>query len=171
MAEHVSWILEFERSNYGAKQIFITGHNSHIGKTSATYGTKSGMGELLAEQYGDEYYVIGTEFYISRFLAPDSMSGERTEFEVQNDSEERLAFVLHQSGKERLFFDIIGAAADPKLEGYLKAKQPFSMIGESFSRLTGASEMGYTQKLAPLEAFDGLIFVDEAAPSTMLENN
>lgn len=169
MAEKVRWILEFETEYYGSQQIFITGHNGHIGKSTATVGTERVMGDLLAEEFGDNYYAIGTEFYESRFLASDAVSGERIEFEVTNKGEERLAFLLHQSGTERLFFDIRAAVQDPELANYLEERQPISMIGDSFSGLSGITTSGYTLQLAPAQTFDGLIFVDSAVPPVMLD--
>jgi erythromycin esterase len=169
MAEYVSWILDFEEKYYGSKQIFITGHNGHIGKTTATFGTKKVMGEILADQYGEEYYAIGSEFYKSNFLAPDTMTGKRTEFEILNKGDERLALLLHQAEIKMLFLDMKAASANPTLYEYLTAKQPISSVGEGFSKASALMEKAYTQKLSPLLTYDGIVFVDSAEPSAMIQ--
>lgn len=168
MAGHVAWILDYESQYYAGGSLFVAGHNSHIGKTAATAGTEKVMGELLGEQYGDAYYTIGTEFYHSDFLAPDTQSGERTRFTIQNSGDDRLAVLLHEAGMGSLFLDIDAAEADEALAAYLQAKQPMSAVGESFSAGYENNEKYYTQSISPAQTYNALIFIDSATPSTML---
>ena len=41
------------------KNIFVTGHNSHVAK----WGSFDSMGKLLSKDAANGYYVIGTDFY------------------------------------------------------------------------------------------------------------
>jgi erythromycin esterase len=168
MAEHVAWIYEYEMKYFGAEGIFITGHNGHIGKSTATVGTKKSMGQILNERFGETYYAVGTEFGSSRFLAPDS-SGERREFSIENKGDGRLAVLLAQSETASLFLDLDAAAHDNTLFSYLERPQSMSSIGEYFSDIHSLSEKGYTQRLSPLKSYNALIYVRAASPSTMLE--
>ncbi len=169
MADKVSWLLAFEEKYYGSRNIFITGHNSHIGKTTVTVGIKKGMGEILSERYGDTYFAVGTEFYTSSFLAPDAGSGARTEFTIKNKNNKRLAGILHTAGLESLYLDLDAAAGDETVKTYLEQSQPMSAVGESFSSFQTIFEKGYTQNIVPLTTYDALIFVDSVTPSTMLK--
>ena len=59
MAENIDWIYEHvQKAN--ESMLMISGHNGHVAKKS-TYTTF--MGEELFEKYGDDYFVIGTDFY------------------------------------------------------------------------------------------------------------
>lgn len=168
MAEHVSFVYEFEQKYYGSKAIFITGHNGHIGKTTATVGTAQVTGEILSEQYGEKYFAIGTEFNSSRFLAPDD-SGERRQFELTNKGDSRLAVILNDAEQDTCYLDLDAADADSSLKEYVNKPQAMSSIGEYFSDLMAMTEKGYTQSLSPAQTYNGLIFVRSAEPSTMLE--
>ena len=59
MAENIDWIYEHVQEA-NESMLMISGHNGHVAKKS-TYTTF--MGEELFEKYGDDYFVIGTDFY------------------------------------------------------------------------------------------------------------
>lgn len=167
MASRVQWIKNYEKNYYGKDGIFITGHNGHVGKVTATVGTEKIMGQILSEQYGDAYYVIGTEFGSSTFLAPDD-NGERKEFLVKNQGNNRLSVILTSSPENILFLDIDQVVQDSALQQYLATNQPISLIGEYFSETYAKNEKFYTQNLPPSKSYDALIYVKSATPSTML---
>lgn len=167
MAQKVSWIAEYTQSIGGSGKVFVAGHNGHVEKTSKTMGTDKCMGQLLAEEYGEEYYVIVTEFYKSAFLASDAKSGERSEFTVVNEGSGRFADILHTSGRAELFLNTDAAAENADLTAYLQAAQPISMIGDAFASGYEKALAAYTLNLVPQQAFNALIFIEEATPSTM----
>ena len=76
LADNLQWIVEFEAAR-GHDKIFITGHNGHIEKTSASLAGYKSMGNYLDELYGEEYFAIGTDFINSEFQAKNGGSGER----------------------------------------------------------------------------------------------
>ncbi|QTH44423.1 erythromycin esterase family protein [Cohnella sp. LGH] len=169
MADNVEWILQYEERFHDLKSLFITGHNGHIGKTTATFGTAKITGELLKEKYGDDYFAIGTEFYQSSFLANDQQSSKRQQYQVQNSGDTRLAVLLHHTKLDSLYLDLDAARNRQDLTSYLETKQPMSSIGDMFSDSLSANQAYYTQKMAPALAYNGILFVDTATPSTMLE--
>ena len=57
MADNIHWISEQEQM-LGHSMVFISAHDGHVAKTSY-----ESMGSLLAHDYGENYYVIGTDFY------------------------------------------------------------------------------------------------------------
>ncbi|RNB87044.1 erythromycin esterase family protein [Brevibacillus fluminis] len=169
MAEKVKWILSFEQKYYGRKNIFITGHNGHIEKTSTSVGMKTCMGAYLAKTFADQYYAIGSEFYESSFLANDATTGERKEFYIKNSGNERLAVLFAQTNMKDGFLDFAKARKDEEFTAYVNRVQPISAIGADFSSLYGSFEKLYTLQMVPAKAFDGLIFVRTATPSVMIK--
>ena len=79
LAENLQWIVEFEASR-GHDKVFISGHNGHIEKTSASLAGYKSMGNYLDELYGDEYFAIGTDLINSEFQAINGDSNERKTF-------------------------------------------------------------------------------------------
>lgn len=168
MAEKVLWILSFEKNYYGRENMFITGHNGHIEKTSTTAGTTTCMGAYLARTLGDQYYAIGSEFYESSFLASDAITSERKEFTVKNSGNDRLAVLFAQTNMQDGFLDFATASHDDHFLAYLNRTQPISAIGAVFSGWYGKMEKMYTLQMIPAKAFDAVIFVRTATPSVMI---
>ncbi|MFS0555383.1 erythromycin esterase family protein [Brevibacillus sp. 179-C9.3 HS] len=168
MAEKVMWILSFEKKYYGRENMFITGHNGHIEKTSTSMGMTTCMGAHLAKTLGDQYYAIGSEFYESTFLAKDAMTNERKEFTVKNSGSDRLAVLFAQTNMKDGFLDFSKTRQDVNFTAYLNRAQPISAIGDAFSGLYGKMEKMYTLQMIPAKAFDALIFVRTATPSVMI---
>ena len=76
MAENTMWILGQEQAR-GNRCIFISGHNGHV-EQFGSYGQGSKvMGNLLADALGDEYFVIGTDFYKTSCNLPKGADGKR----------------------------------------------------------------------------------------------
>ncbi|WP_068791819.1 erythromycin esterase family protein [Brevibacillus laterosporus] len=168
MAEKVIWILSFEKKYYGRENIFITGHNGHIEKTSTSLGMTTCMGEYLAKTLGDQYYAIGSEFYESSFIATDASTNERKEFYVKNSGNDRLAVLFAHTNMKDGFLDFAKVRHDKNFIEYLNKAQSISAIGAVFSGLYGKIEKMYTLKMIPAKAFDAIIFVRTATPSVMI---
>ncbi|MGG3883990.1 erythromycin esterase family protein [Brevibacillus panacihumi] len=168
MAEKALWILSFEKKHYGRENMFITGHNGHIEKTSTTAGTTTCMGAYLAKALGDQYYAIGSEFYESSFLANDAITNERKVFTVKNSGNDRLAVRFAQTNMQDGFLDFAKARHDEHFLAYLNKAQPISAIGAVFSGWYGKMEKMYTLQMIPAKAFDAMIFVRTATPSVMV---
>lgn len=168
MAEKALWILSFEKKHYGRENMFLTGHNGHIEKTSTTAGTTTCMGAYLAKTLGDQYYAIGSEFYESSFLANDAITNERKAFTVKNSGNDRLAVRFAQTNMQDGFLDFAKARHDEHFLAYLNKAQPISAIGAVFSGWYGKMEKMYTLQMIPAKAFDAIIFVRTATPSVMI---
>lgn len=165
MAEKVRWIVEFEKSQ-GRGKVLIAGHNGHIEKSAAAPQYRS-MGSRLGEQFGEAYFAIGTEFLESTFNAASAAGGGRQQFSVRNNSDLNKAFAA--SGMEIAYLDIASALDNPALAPLLTSNQPMSNIGDSFASWYTFLPVFYTLQMTPSEAYDGLIFVRSATPTTMLE--
>lgn len=62
MAENAMWVLDQEKVR-GNDCIFIAGHNGHIEQNGSYDKDNKVMGALLADELGDAYFAIGTDFY------------------------------------------------------------------------------------------------------------
>ena len=167
MAQKVQWIAGYEQK-MGREKLFIAGHNGHIEKSSASPLYRS-MGDILQETYADRYFAIGTEFYQSTFNCKDGTSGERKVFDVKNNGTSVLIDAFRGSGSAVAYLDIRQAMqADPSVEKMLTTKLRMSNIGDEFNSLYRFSKAFSTLQMAPAEAYDAILFVREATPTTLL---
>lgn len=166
MAEKVQWILNYEQ-NMGYDTLFLSGHNGHIEKTSASLAGYTSMGERLSQIFEEKYFAIGTEFYKSTFLCNDTSSGKRKEFSLKNDKS-KLIKLFEKSNRETGLLDIKSAMKDEQLSTILSSKQKMGNVGDEFSGLSKLLSSAYTIKMVPAKAYDAIVFVRNATPSTML---
>lgn len=161
LAENVTWLVDREKDE-GRDKVVITGHVGHVEKSSAAYGYVA-MGERLATAYGDDYFVIGTEFGSNRFAAkkPD---GERTEFSVDHDSELAGLFGTEPLG----YVDLATASQSPVNAALLTSPVRMGMIGDEFRWYSRFLTQSYTVKVVPADAYDALVYVPNATSTTPL---
>jgi erythromycin esterase len=164
MAEKVSWIFDYEQRQ-GRNRLFLAGHNGHVEKSAAAPQYRS-MGSRLNEQYGDRYFTIGAEFYESDFNSAETGSSQRKQFSVKNSSV--LNRVFEHTGLTVAYLDIRRASENEILKPLLNSPQPMSNIGDEFSALYRYAAGFYTLKMTPAKAYDALIFVRHATPTTMI---
>ena len=79
MAENIMWILKQEEAR-GNGRIFISGHNGHAKKSGNYDANNKVMGNLLADEIGNEYFVIGTDFYKTTCTLPVDENGKRKNY-------------------------------------------------------------------------------------------
>lgn len=164
LAENLEWIKDFVEPQ-GHDKVFVTGHNGHIEKTSAAFGYKS-MGDYLDETFGDSYFAIGTESARNTFLA-DNGDGERETFSVKNNS--LLTKAFGNVDADRFYVDFEQAETNEDIDDIISSKQKMTNIGDDFRSWYKISKFFYTNKMVPNEAYDGLIIVDEATPTEIIE--
>lgn len=178
MAENAAWILDHER----ADRIALWAHNGHLmkGRTdSGLWEEFTPMGHHLAARFGDDYRVIGADFNHGSFLAtPDPLDVDDPEprpFAVRGFHEDEpysdepwapdrsLNGVLTGFDSDVLFFDVAAAANDPTLSTWLADRHPVRDIGNAF--WDESSHLGGFRLPAEM---DGLLFVTESTPTTVL---
>jgi erythromycin esterase len=167
MAEKVRWIFDYEKGN-GNNTLFLAGHNGHIEKTSASKAGYTSMGQRLKEVFKDEYYAIATEFYKNTFRVKDSVSGKRKEFSIKNNKSDLMKLFI-KSNKEVALLDIKTAAKDEQLNKVLSSKQKMGNVGDEFNGVTKFLSATYTINMVPSNAYNAVIFVRKATPTTMLK--
>ncbi|PAD66383.1 succinoglycan biosynthesis [Bacillus sp. 7586-K] len=166
LAENLQWIVDFETSN-GHDKIFISAHNGHIEKTSASLADYKSMGNYLDEVYGEDYFAIGTDFIDSTFQALKGGSTERENYKVENHNE--LVDAFSEVEQNIFYVDFKKALESEELSAIIAKEQKMANIGDEFQPWYKLMKMFYTIKMVPNEAYDGIIIVKKATPTIVLE--
>lgn len=166
LADNLQWIVEFEAKR-GHDKLFMTGHNGHIEKTSASLASYKSMGHYLDELYGEEYFAIGTDFISSEFQAKNGGSGERQIYTVENHND--LVDAFSEVESNIFYVDFEKASKSNELLDIISREQKMANIGDDFRKWYKTLKMFYTIKMTPNEAYDSLIIVKKATPTKVLE--
>jgi erythromycin esterase len=165
--ENVNWIVEHMLD--GGKAI-IWAHNGHVGnRYLPDHDTRSQMlGSRLKEQYGDDYYVIGTEFYGGRFLAWESCGGTLTTFTEHvaavpgNDT---YTYRFHQAGISLFYLDLRTVDYTLPETAWLMGPLKARFIGASYC----AAEDSWYYELESLPAdYDAIVHFETTNPTTRI---
>lgn len=166
LADNLQWIVEFEAER-GHDNIFITGHNGHIEKTSASLAGYKSMGNYLDELYGEKYFAIGTDFISSEFQAKNGGSGERQIHTLENHNDLVDAFSDVESNV--FYVDFEKASKSDELLDIISREQKMANIGDDFRWWYKTLKTFYTIEMTPTEAYDSIIIVKEATPTNVIE--
>ena len=161
MAENTHWIAEQERQ-VGYKRIFIAAHNGHV----ARWGSYNSMGRLLANEVNEGYYVIGTDFYKTCCNIPRLASGRRTNQVFY--SHDPLAKAAKTAGLTICWLDFVKASKNPELMKLISKYIYMGSLGEGYAWYMRLLPPSYRIFQPPAELYDGMIFVAEAHPTTII---
>lgn len=152
-------LLVSQRALVGGEHTLLFGHNGHLDRAaSATMMPGTTLGQLAAERWGQKYKVIGTDGRRVGFRA----SGTDGTFTVTVNSPIRGLFTGADVGY------VETAQASPKNAEVLARSMPMVSVGDSFAAWQGWTPFFYTVEVVPRDAWDALIYVDEAHPVTPL---
>lgn len=166
LADNLQWIVEFEAER-GHDKIFMTGHNGHIEKTSASLAGYKSMGNYLEELYGEEYFAIGTDFINNEFQAKNGGSGERKVYTLKNHND--LVDAFRDVEPNVFYVDFEKASESEELLDILSREQKMANIGDDFRWWYKLLKMFYTIEMTPNKAYDSMIIVKEATPTKVME--
>ena len=159
MAENTLWILQQEQAR-GNSRIMISGHNNHIMQCENA-GTPV-LGSLLAENLGDGYFAIGTDFYKSVCNLPKPYTGKRITHTFY--SYDPLAKASKKCGFDASFLDFSKVPEGSLLTKHLANRISMGSLGESYSVLMNFVPRSYRVQRIPQDAYDAMIFVANATP-------
>ncbi len=165
LTDNLQWIIDYEATR-GNEKVFINGHNGHIEKTSASLAGYKSMGNYLDERYGEEYFAIGSDFIKSKFQSKNG-SGERKNFTVKNHN--NLVDSFSEVESNTFFVDFENASESDELSDIISSEQKMANIGDDFRMWYKFLKMFYTIEMIPNEAYDGMIIVKEATPTSVKE--
>ncbi|WP_155593350.1 erythromycin esterase family protein [Lysinibacillus cavernae] len=166
LAENLQWIVEYEATQ-GHDKVLMSAHNGHIEKTSATMAGYQSMGHYLNEQYKDQYFAIGTDFVKNTFQAQNAGSGERKEYTIEHHN--ALVDAFSEVDDNIFYVDFENANQSEELANILSKKQRMGNIGDDFRPWYKLTQMLYTINMTPVEAYDGLIVVQEATSTKIID--
>ncbi|MER2077469.1 erythromycin esterase family protein [Psychrobacillus psychrotolerans] len=166
LTDNMQWIMQFEATR-GNEKVFFNGHNGHIEKTSASLAGYKSMGNYLDELYRDEYFAIGTDFIESNFQSKNSSSGDRKNYKVKNHND--LVDAFKEVESNIFYVDFEKASDSGDLEEIVSKEQKMANIGDDFRMWYKFLKMFYTIEMTPNEAYDGIIIVKEATPTSVKE--
>lgn len=162
MAENVLWIANQERKA-GHGRIFVSGHNVHV----ARWGSHDSMGRLLAKAMDGRYYVIGTDFYKTCSNMPGASNGQRANQVFY--SHDPLAKAAKLAGLDICWLDFAEASESPELAELISQYLYMGNLGERYAWFMRLLPPSYRMFQPPAVLYDGMIFVTEANPTTILD--
>ena len=164
MEENVKKILEIEQK-IGSGKLVISAHDGHIQKENPIYNS---MGVLLTKDFGEAYYAIGTDVW--KVTDNIKVLGEAKRTVQSFVSVDPLAAQARfaKGKKYALYFSGI---TDEKSKVYQLIHTPMKMLqlGEGYSFVMRFFPKSYRVKSAPVQRYDGMIYLYEGKPIEILE--
>lgn len=158
MAENIVWIYEHVQE-VDESMIMIAGHNGHVAKKSSAF---TFMGAELAEKYGEDYYVIGTDFYKTECNLPGKNGNRITRKFYSADP---LANTAHALGLDITYLDFERMDKSEKMHDVVNNNMFMGSLGEGYSILNKLLPNTYRVHDVPAELYDGMIIVTNPTPT------
>ena len=156
MARNTQWILDHAPA--GSK-IMLWAHTMHVrrSETEVISGGKA-MGTYLAERYGDSMYVLGFAYGTGRYnaIGPLGLTSHETHAPVPGS----LEILLRATDMPRFVIDL----RDPDAQApglWFRQSRLLKALG------AGKERCGFLPVVAA-GSYDGLIWIDQTNPSTLL---
>ncbi len=165
MAENVEAIRKTE-AEIGSGKIVISAHDGHIERANPIY---TNMGVLLSQNFGNDYYAIGTDVWKLRDNIKTMGEAKRS---IQNfvSGDPLAAQARFAAGQQYvLYFSELTEEENPV---YTLVRKPMRMmqLGEGYSFLMRLlPDQTYRLKGIPNEHYDAMLFLYEAHPIEVLE--
>ena len=167
MAENIMWILKQEEAR-GNGRIFISGHNGHVKKSGNYDANNKVMGNLLADEIGNEYFVIGTDFYKTTCNLPAGEVGKRKNHIFY--SYDPMAKASKKIGFDISYLDFEKIPDSSELKKQVSECGWMGSLGETYSTLYRILPRGYRVWASPAELYDAMIYVSDAHPIKVIED-
>ena len=150
MAENVGWILDHAPAD---SKIVLWAHNGHVTKTPTL------MGKYLEDRYGDDMYVLGFNFGRGRYNAVSRQG--LISHEAHPPVQGSLESLFQETGMPMFILDLRHNSGPAKWFREPRLVQSHGSI---------ASHCAFYPSIAT-EDYDGLIWIDQTTPSTLLPFN
>ena len=162
MKEMIDWALGMEEEKHDAKLMFAS-HNGHMSRAKINPYDSCGM--ALAEEYGEDYFAIGTDYYNTECNLPDGAQRTKQSF----CSDDVLAAQLKDMEENMYYLDFDGAADSEKLSEILDNPMSTGSLGESYTPAMKVVKKMTQINFAPSKMYDAMIFVYDATPTEILD--
>jgi len=142
-------------------RLMIAGHNGHIGYAGSFTKT---MGHFIQDELNEQYYAIGTDYFITNCNIKNSNSNTRKNHKFV--SADILAYQAKDLGTYYLDFSKV----DKNSSTYQYISKPIytGSLGESYSILNTILQDSVRIYCEPNYLFDSMIFIYETTPLNLL---
>lgn len=161
MAQNVLWALSQEEQR-GCQCILVSAHSGHVEQTGSYGPDDKVMGNLIADELGEAYYTIGTDFFRADVNLPKADRSRMTHTFYSYDP---LAHAAATCGYESCWLDFAGIPSDSPLRAYIDGPIMMGRVGDGFSPLMYVLPQAYRVKREPSSPYDSMIFVPYAHPT------
>ena len=152
MKVNVDWFLEVEeREHNGA--IMVACHNGHMTRSYSSMVTF--LGVFLAEEYGDKYFAIGTDFYYSVDSVPKTSARDRVNRKFC--SGDPIAYQVKDMPEDKYYIDFSKVDANSTLGKKINGRMSTGSVGESDSIMYKFLKSTYTLNHKPSDMYDAMI--------------
>ncbi|HRU96330.1 MAG TPA: erythromycin esterase family protein [Ruminococcus sp.] len=165
MKENVERVLEIEEKEHNGR-LMLACHNGHMSKNQSTKFTF--LGKFLHEEMGNEYFAIGTDFYISRDNLPSGNDGSRKVHKFCSD--DPLAYQAKQYGKDGCYLDMTAISESDPMYHIVNSPMKTGTLGEQYNIMMRLLKQSYQLNYAPTEMYDAMILIYETSPVEIWQN-
>ena len=167
MAENVEAIRKIE-AEIGSGKIVISAHDGHIERVNPIY---TSMGVLLAQNFGNDYYAIGTDVWKVRDNIK-SMGEAKRSMQSFVSCDPLAAQARFAEGQQYVLY--FSALSDEKSRVAALVRTPMRMmqLGEGYTFLMRLlPDRSYRLKSVPAAYYDAMLFLYEAHPIEILNGS
>lgn len=167
MAENVEAIRKIE-AEIGSGKIVISAHDGHIERVNPIY---TSMGVLLAQNFGNDYYAIGTDVWKVRDNIK-SMGEAKRSMQTFVSCDPLAAQARFAEGQQYVLY--FSEVSDEKSRVAALVRSPMRMmqLGEGYIFLMRLlPDRSYRLKGAPAAYYDAMLFLYEAHPIEILNGS
>ena len=167
MAENVEAIRKIE-AEIGSGKIVISAHDGHIERVNPIY---TSMGVLLAQNFGNDYYAIGTDVWKVRDNIK-SMGEAKRSMQTFVSCDPLAAQARFAEGQQYVLY--FSEVSDEKSRVAALVRSPMRMmqLGEGYTFLMRLlPDRSYRLKGVPAAYYDAMLFLYEAHPIEILNGS
>lgn len=167
MAENVEAIRKIE-AEIGSGKIVISAHDGHIERVNPIY---TSMGVLLAQNFGNDYYAIGTDVWKVRDNIK-SMGEAKRSMQTFVSCDPLAAQARFAEGQQYVLYFSALSDEESRIAALVRTPMRMMQLGEGYTFLMRLlPDRSYRLKGAPTAYYDAMLFLYEAHPIEILNGS
>ena len=167
MAENVEAIRKIE-AEIGSGKIVISAHDGHIERVNPIY---TSMGVLLAQNFGNDYYAIGTDVWKVRDNIK-SMGEAKRSMQTFVSCDPLAAQARFAEGQQYVLYFSEVSDEKSRIAALVRTPMRMMQLGEGYTFLLRLlPDRSYRLKGAPAAYYDAMLFLYEAHPIEILNGS
>jgi len=167
MAENVEAIRKIE-AEIGSGKIVISAHDGHIERVNPIY---TSMGVLLAQNFGNDYYAIGTDVWKVRDNIK-SMGEAKRSMQTFVSCDPLAAQARFAEGQQYVLYFSALSDEESRIAALVRTPMRMMQLGEGYIFLMRLlPDRSYRLKGVPAAYYDAMLFLYEAHPIEILKGS